>query len=307
MIFSASRRTDIPCHYGEWMIRRLRQGEVVVPNPYRPHRLTRLIFSPQTVDAIVFWTKHPASLLPHLEEIRALGYSYLFQYSLTPYGPNWEEHLPATSERIRTLQSLGAQIGKERVIWRYDPILLDETCTIQWHEERFAWLCDQLSGYVAECVLSFVDIYPHLRGRMRPITSQEMERLAAGLSQIAAAHGLTLRACCEAMDLAPYDILPGACIDQKRLEGLLGCPLTCKRDAGQRPGCGCVESVDIGVYNTCTNGCRYCYATRSGAQARYNALCHDPDSPMLLGRPGEGDVLVEKVLTSCRSDQTRLF
>ena len=123
MILSISRRTDIPRWYSEWLLRRLRAGEVLVRNPYRPGQLRRVPLSPAVVDAIVFWTKDPAPLLPWLDELDGMGYRYLFQFTLTPYGPEIEPGLRDKRAIVETFQALGRRLGRGRVLWRYDPIL----------------------------------------------------------------------------------------------------------------------------------------------------------------------------------------
>lgn len=112
MILSVSRRTDIPRWYSEWFLRRLRAGEVLVRNPYRPGQLRRVPLSPAVVDAIVFWTKAPAPLLPWLDELDGMGYRYLFQFTLTPYGPEIEPGLRDKRAIVETFQVLGCRLGR---------------------------------------------------------------------------------------------------------------------------------------------------------------------------------------------------
>ena len=301
MILSASRRTDIPSYYGEWFLNRLRAGELLVLNPYNTRRASRLLLSPEVVDCIVFWTKNPAPLRAYLPEVDALGYAYYFQYTLTPYGARWEPNLPPLAERVETLLTLSALLGRERVVWRYDPILFDGEIDERWHIRQFSALCEKLAGAVDEVIISFVDSYA--RRKNPPVSPAQMAKTGAAFAGLAAAHGLRLRTCCEE--------LPGlervACIDRERIERILGCPLEVERDQNQRPGCGCVQSVDIGAYSSCKNGCRYCYATRSFSEAERNFQRHDPASPLLIGWPEENLQIIERKLRSLRGAQTKLF
>lgn len=259
MILSASRRTDIPACFSHWFLERLYAGEVFTRNPVNG-RLTRVPLSPQWVDAIVFWTKDPAPMLPLLEHIDALGYRYLFQFTLTPYGREWEPGLRDKEDIEETFRMLSRRIGSQRVLWRYDPILLGESVDLAFHKARFARLCQALSGYTHRVTLSFVDDYPFLwKKRFRSPDEEERKALMFYMGQLAPQYGIEPVTCCE-KDYTNYGVGKGSCIDKKQLEALCGAPLTLKPDAGQRKGCGCVQSVDIGAYRTCKNGCVYCYA-----------------------------------------------
>ncbi len=295
MILSASRRTDIPALYGPWLLNRLGAGEVLIPDPYRAGAGTRLLFSPETVDCLVFWTKNPLPFLPLLEEIEGLGYTrYYFSYTITAFGPELEPGLPPVKERLAAFQALSRRLGPSRVDWRFDPIILDKERTPAWYEKRFAALCPVLAPYTQRCILSFADFYRHL-GKSFPQPSRgEMEETAGRLSETAQRYGLPLFTCAEEGDFSPWGIRHGACIDKGKVEETAGYPVGVKPHRGQRGACGCVESVDIGAYGTCVNGCAYCYATKSHAAARSRYAAHDPQSPLLTGWPQAGTVWREK-------------
>lgn len=307
MIISASRRTDIPCCYSDWLLRRLQEGYALVRNPYNARQLSRVDLSPEKVDCIVFWSKNPAPLMPHLPAIRAAGYCFYFQFTLTPYADRWEPGLPPLKERLNTLCALSEQVGPQRVVWRYDPVILDGDCSLSYHTGQFAFLCRQLSPYVDECVFSFADQYRHLKGLFPSITPAQMDEAARELGGIAQAYGISLSSCCEEIDLHAYGITHSSCIDQKRIERLLGMPIQASPDPGQRPGCGCIQSVDIGEYGTCPNGCRYCYASRSQAAAQRRYALHDARSPLLTGWPQGDETITDRSAASCKIRQTSLF
>ena len=307
MILSASRRTDIPCCYSEWLMNRLKEGVVMVRHPLNPRQVSRLLLSPQWVDAIVFWTKDPTPMLDKLDQLDAMGYRYLFQFTLTPYGLNWEPGLRDKSELVKTFRTLSNRLGPDRLVWRYDPILVTDAFSLSCHRQAFTSLCEQLAGCTNEVVISFVDTYRKLGNRILPVQEADMVALAAFMGETAARYGMAASACCEAMDLSPYGIGRAACIDKKRLERLCGAPLSLKPDKNQRPGCRCCESVDIGAYDTCPNGCIYCYANRStGAVQRYRAA-HDPASPLLTGHLQPEDIVKERPLCSHIQQQTSLY
>ncbi len=299
MILSASRRTDIPTYHGEWFMNRLREGYVLTRNPMNHSQIHRITLSPQIVDCIVFWTKNAAPFLTHLDELDCLGYRYYFQHSLTPYESDMEPGLPPKDELLKQFTALGRHLGKDRLVWRYDPILLTSRYSIEFHKEAFSHFCDTLAGVTDEVVISFIDLYARLRKtELRACTHEEMVEIATAFGQIAASHGITIRACSEAMDLTPYGIQSGSCIDPRRVERVIGTQLTLEKADGQRTECGCCESVDIGAYNTCLNGCRYCYANYSDESIRRNMKMCDPKSPLLLGQLLEGETVRDRKVKS---------
>lgn len=304
MILSASRRTDIPALYGPWLLNRLRAGEALIPDPYRAGTGTRLLFSPEAVDCLVLWTKNPAPFLPLLGEMEGLGYTrYYFSYTITAFGPEAEPNLPPLKERLKAFESLARRLGPCRADWRFDPIILDKERTPAWYGERFALLCHSLAPCTRRCIISFADPYRHL-GKGFPQPSRgEMEETAGRLSETAQKYGLPLFTCAEEGDFSPWGIGHGACIDKRKVEEIAGCPVGAKPHRGQRGACGCVESVDIGTYGTCVNGCTYCYATKSRDTARRRFAAHNPLYPLLTGWPQEGVPWREKRAVSQRLGQ----
>ncbi len=290
MILSASRRTDIPAFYSEWLEKRLREGRVQIPNPYRPHQVRELRFSPETVDCAVFWTKDARPLLPRLKDIAKMGYPFYFQHTLTPYGPELEPGLPLKRAVLDGMRQIGEAYGPDALVWRYDPIVLGFGWSAERHFEAFGQLCRALRGAAGRCVVSFLDLYP---GRMNcrafaEIPMEERERLAAGFGKIAAECALPLYACAEAGDYRRYGIAPSACIDSVLVSKAAGRPVAAGKDRNQRPSCGCAASIDIGMYGSCPHGCRYCYASGNRQLSR---RAHCPDSPRLLGWQEPGDAV----------------
>ena len=308
MILSASRRTDIPAFYTEWFMDRVRDGHVMVRNPLNHHQISKVSLRPDVIDCIVFWTKDASPMLPYLEEIDRL-YPFYFQYTLNAYDRSVEQHLPPLDERIETFRALSEAIGSDRVIWRYDPVLLSDTIDIDWHAKQFRHLADGLDGYTHTCVFSFIDIYDKIRKHIqalniRACTVSEMNDLAGTFAGIAASHGLTLRTCAEEIDLSAYGIRHGRCIDGALIERLTGRALSAAKDKNQRDVCGCLESIDIGQYNTCRHGCRYCYANFNPASAKAFSDRHDPLSPLLVGQPESGDRITERKRKSLKTKHT---
>lgn len=282
MILSASRRTDIPAFYPDWLMARLQAGTVSVRNPMNHGQVRQIPLSPESVDCIVFWTKDPAPLLSHLPELDAMGYRYYFQFTLTPYGPELERYLREKAAIAETFISLAKHVGKDRMIWRYDPIILNRDWDVPRHTEAFTSLCEKLHPHARSVTVSFVDQYPKLKTDLvREVTEAEMLELGGRLAETAKNYGLAVNACCEE-DLSSCGIGQAHCIDRTIVEELCGHGVMTKPDRNQRHGCGCIQSVDIGAYNTCRHGCVYCYANYSEASVERNVRRHDVDGMFLV-------------------------
>lgn len=299
MILSASRRTDIPCYYGDWLINRLKAGYVLTRNPMNHAQLGRIPLTPETTDCIVFWTKDPQPLIPRLKNIDDMGYKYYFQFTLTPYDRTIEKNLRDKSLIEKTFIELSKNIGRERVLWRYDPVLLNDFITVQYHKEQFARLCSRLHAYTDCVTVSFAEIYPKLKTKLlRKISDDEITEIGAFIGQTAKIYGLTAKACSEKTDLTSYGIEKASCIDKILCEKISGCTLDLKADKNQRADCGCFESIDIGAYDTCPGGCIYCYANKSSASAGKRYKLYDRDSEILCGTPAGDEKITERKVRS---------
>ena len=311
MLISASRRTDIPAFYSDWFFNRLQAGFVYVRNPMNPRQVSKVSLTPDVVDGVVFWTKNPSPMLPKLSSLRE--YTYYFQFTLTPYGTDVEANLPSKNDiLIPTFQRLSDAIGPRRVVWRYDPILYNPRYTAAYHIEYFEKLARRLQGYTDTCIVSFLDFYRSTVSNIKDLhitdpTEDEKLALLTSLSAIAKSYGLTMQACAEQMDFSDCNVLPARCVDAALLSELFGVPLFSHKDPNQRPECGCSKSIDIGMYNTCGNGCRYCYANHSNAAVLEHMRGHDPASPLLFGQLTDEDTVKEREMRSLRDGQTRLW
>lgn len=269
MILSASRRTDIPAFFSEWFFKRIEEGFVFVRNPFNRLQVSKIVLSPDLIDCIVFWTKNPSdSFIEKLPRLDELGYKYYFQFTLTSYDQTIEKNVPRKKEVIEKFRRISKLIGKDRIIWRYDPILLSDHFDMEYHKKYFEYLVRALSPYTEKCIISFLDFYPKIekvlsaQGVSR-MTLEEMTELAIIISSIAARYNLKVESCCEEIDLSQFGITKSHCIDGALIQKITGKEAAFKPDKNQRAGCGCVSSVDIGVYNTCRHNCIYCYANRS--------------------------------------------
>ncbi|MCL2052348.1 MAG: DUF1848 domain-containing protein [Lachnospiraceae bacterium] len=311
MLISASRRTDIPSYYSDWFFRRIKEGFVLVRNPMNFHQLSRVSLSPDKVDGIVFWTKNPSPMLDRLNELR--DYMYYFQFTLTPYAADIEPNLPAKNEKILSaFKRLSDTIGSDRVIWRYDPIFINEKYSPAFHTQAFGEIARELKDYAKKVIISFIDKdYRGVKDNIKELAMSDFPptlqiKLSYQLAEIAKAEGLLIETCAEEMDLKKFGIGQASCIDEKLFEKLLGFPLDINKDKNQRPQCGCATSIDIGMYNTCLTGCRYCYANYSPGAVKANSANHNPLSPLLCGEINEADKLSDRDVKSCRRTQMTL-
>ena len=311
MILSVSRRTDIANYYSEWFFNRIRDGFVYVRNPMNAHQVSKIDISPDVVDCIVFWTKNPQPMISRLDELAR--YHYYFQFTLTGYGKDMECNLPHKREKmIPIFQELSRKVGKKRVIWRYDPIIFTDKYTPEYHRKAFAQIAMALNGYTEKCVISFVDVYAKNKRNMAQLGSYEIDKkeqleFAKQISEIAGMNGMNTGSCAEGIDLEECGIEHNCCIDKLLMEEIIGCRLNIKKDKNQRQECGCMESMDIGTYNTCKNGCRYCYANYSEESVVKNCGKYNPLSPILCGEIGRDDKITERKVKSLKEQQLNIF
>lgn len=284
MIISASRRTDIPCYYSEWFINRLKAGYVLTRNPMNHSQVSRVSLSKDVVDCIVFWTKDATNIIDKLKDIDKLGYKYCFQYTITPYGLDLEQNLRPKDQIIDNFKYLSSLLGKQRMLWRYDPIIVNEKYTVDYHKEYFEKICERLSPYTERVIISFVDLYSKIRLKgIQEIPTEKIEALAEAVGATAQKYDLMVQSCCEIYDLTKFGIHRGGCIDLSFIEKVCSYSLNLKTDKGQRKNCNCIESIDIGAYNTCLNGCLYCYANFSEETVKENYKSHNSSAEFLLG------------------------
>jgi len=295
-IVSASRRTDIPAFYAEWFMNRIRAGYCTVPNPFDPNRIARVSLRPEDVAAIVFWTRHPQPLFSYLHELDQRGYRYYFHYTLMNNPRILDPRTPTLDTAVRTFRQLAMRVGPEKVIWRYDPIVLSNITDVPFHQENYAAIAQALRGYTYRSVISLLDIYRKLKKSLRSLAQQgvnvqtpedpadpRLQELLPHLAETARRNGMEIFTCAEPLAPETYGIRPGKCIDDEYILRVFGIEVASKKDPSQRQHCRCVASRDIGMYDTCLFGCRYCYATSSSERARRNYEAHDPQSPSLVG------------------------
>lgn len=240
-------------------------------------------------------------------------YMYYFQFTINSYGQDIEANIPSKNDIIiPTFRNLSDMIGSERVIWRYDPILLTEKYSIDYHIRYFEEIAKRLSGYTEKCIISFVDLYRNTKNNTKdlgllPLGTTAMYEIAHKMSEIALKYGIKMESCAEKINLEQFGIDHGHCIDCSLFERLLGCRLNLDKDKNQREECGCMASIDIGMYNTCKNGCKYCYANYSANTVAKHYAAHNQTSPLISGVIEDEDVVKDRVVKSCKDCQMNLF
>ncbi|EHH1223500.1 DUF1848 domain-containing protein, partial [Vibrio parahaemolyticus] len=294
--------------YSNWFINRVRAGFLLTRNPFNYSQITRVSLTPEDVDVIVFWTRNPKKIMSYLPELDALGINYYFQYTITGYPKNIDTKNVSPYKSIETFKELSRKIGSDRVIWRYDPILLSNYLPFEEHLRLFEKIASLLQGFCNRVVISFADFYKKTEKNLGSVDGlvcsdileheSKCRKLSRCLADIAHNYGLDIYSCSEDVDLAQSGIAHGKCIDDNLIKEVFNIDVNNVKDKGQREACGCVKSIDIGMYNTCLHGCKYCYATFNEKAAHTNYKKHDPDSPFLLG--GVEDVpeqyLVEPII-----------
>lgn len=300
MIVNTGGRTDTVQYYSEWLLRRFAEGYVLSRNPLFPNKVLRIELSPDKVDCVVFCSKSYAPILPRLHEITSRFRTY-FYYTITAYGKDIEPGVPSIAESMETLVALSRMVGRMRVAWRFDPVLLAADYPAARILEIFAQMAPALAPYIDRCIFSFVEVYKKLEVNMPeliPLSLEDMDMLARGLGEIAGENGILIQTCGTNGDYSRYGIHPSGCMTLEILGRANGVAFRNRKHRGMRHGCHCIESRDIGAYDSCLNGCKYCYANQTPQKARDNFRLHDPDSPLLLGHLHPDDTVIQAVQKS---------
>lgn len=292
MILNTGNRTDIPAFYSGWFYNRIREGFVMVRNPYNLQQVTRYLLDPEVVDCISFCTKNPEPMLANLDLLNP--FRQFWSVTITPYGRDIEPYVPSKEAVMESFQMLSAKVGPGAISWRYDPIFITPKYSVDFHLETFAAMAENLEGYTDSCVISFLDLYDKTKRNFPEgcaVAKEDRLRLGEAVTAIAGRHGMTLRPCAEGEELAAFGADCSGCQSQAVLEKVIGMPLSIPKSAQTREECSCVLGSDIGAYNTCLHGCAYCYANYDRGTVKSNQRKHDPFSPFLVGDFMDGDII----------------
>ena len=293
MLINISGRTDIVNHYSDWMFKRFEEGYVFSRNSLFPNSVRRYGSTPDKVDCVICGSKNFAPVLERIHEITEKFHTY-FYYTITAYGKDVEPGVPDIDISMETFLKLSQIVGRQRVAWRYDPILLTKKYTIETHFKTFERISECLAGQFDRCIFSFVEMYKKHEvdfPELIPLTETEKDVLAKGIGKIAAKYGFILQTCGPEENYAKYGIDTSGCVTLDILGQANDLKFRELKHKGSRKGCHCMESRDMGAPNSCPNGCKYCYANKNAELPRENFKLHDPDSPLLLGHLKETDRL----------------
>lgn len=268
MIVSASYRTDIPAFFADWFRARLADGACLVANPYGG-RPSHIALRGDGVDGYVFWTRNAAPFDEALDDVAALGLPFVIQFTVTGYPRAIDAHTPRADAAVAQIAALAQKFGPRAVVWRYDPVLVTSLTPADWHRRNFAGLAARLRHSVDECVVSAAQIYKKTQRRLNSAARSadftwndpadgEKRALLSDIAGIAADHGIKPAVCSQSTMLGG-GLSAARCIDAVRLSDVAGYDIAARRK-GNREGCLCAESRDIGAYDTCAHGCAYCYA-----------------------------------------------
>lgn len=291
IIISASRSTDIPAFHSEWFIKRLKEGYLKWINPF--NRKSQYISFDKT-RVIVFWTKDAKPIITHLPEVAKKNINYYFTYTVNDYEKEkYEPNIPRLEQRIKTFQELSKKIGKEKVIWRFDPLIMTDKLGPDELIRKIEKVGNELFFFTEKLVISFADIsgYSKVRNnltkkriRFKEFDENNMKYIASALRELSKKWDISIASCSEKCDLSFYNIKHNKCVDDELMIRLFrndhilmdflgyesslfdGCNNKMGeklKDKGQRKECGCIMSKDIGQYNTCKHLCVYCYANLS--------------------------------------------
>ena len=292
MIIQTGMRTDIPAFYSKWLSNRLKEGFVLVRNPYNPSSVTRYELNPELVDMIGFCTKNPAPMFPYLNLLSP--YAQYWFVTITPYGKDIEPVVPPFNQVIDSFIALSEIVGIDSIGWRYDPILINEEWTVDRHIEFFSYMAGRLSGYTHTAVISFIDLYEKVRRNFpeaRTVSAADQKTLTSSFVKIGKDYGLTIKPCGESPSFAALGADCSGCMMVKTFETAIGKNLVVPPNPNNRKECACYLTGDIGAYNTCGHFCRYCYANADKEIVLRNMKLHDPASPFLLGNSQPDDVI----------------
>ena len=300
MIINTGGRTDTVQYFTDWLLNRFAEGYVLSRNPLFPNKVTRWELTPETVDCVVFCSKNYRPILPRIREITDRFHTY-FHYTITAYGRDVEPGVPPIEESMETLAELASIVGARRVAWRYDPVLLTKTYTIERHKDTFARMAARLAPHIDRCIFSFVEMYKKVEANMPelvPLNDAYKNELAESLGATAARYGIPIQTCGTDGDYTRYGIASSGCMTLDILSRANGITFRKLKHKGIRAGCHCIETHDIGAYDTCLNSCKYCYANQNPRKAFENLKYHDPKSPLLLGHLKPGDTATPGVQKS---------
>ena len=309
MIINTGQRTDIPAFYSKWFINRIREGYVLVRNPYYPTLVTKFLLNPKVVDVIGFCTKNPRPMFQYLDEIKDFG--QFWYISITGFEKDLEPNVPSIREVIEDFKYLSNKIGKNAIGWRYTPIIINDKYTKEYHIKMFEYIASKLEGYTNLVAYGFVDIYKKLEKNHPEIKDTDDNtkiEITKEFIKIAKKYNMNLRLCSKEKWLKDYGVDTNGCMRLEDYEASISSNLHIKKKMEARKNyCACYLSNDIGSYNSCLHLCKYCYANGNEELIYKNYHNHDDNSPFLIGNITKDDKIKEANQESYKDIRLTLF
>lgn len=291
MILSVSNRTDVVAFYSDWFMNRYNEGYIDVRNPFNEKLVNRIYF--EDVDLILFCTKNP---IPIIDKLKIINKPIVFQVTLTPYKKDIEPNVPPKGEIIEAIKKISNIVGVDNLYVRYDPIFISDKYTINYHIKSFNKLCNYLNGYVKNIIVSFLEDYKNVRNnkdilKYKNLIMEDYKTIGINFSRSASKNNMTVQTCCEENNLVEYGFIKRDCISSELVFKLTGKIIKKWKERK----CGCVQMVDIGVYNSCRHFCKYCYANYDENKVLNNYEKHNKNYSLLVGELHSDDIIKKRL------------
>ena len=307
MIINTGTKTDIPAFFSKWLLNRIDEGFVCGRNPFN-NDIYRYSLNPKIVDCLCFCTKNPKPILRNIDKLD--DFNQFWFVTINPYEKDVEVNVPNFKNVIKSFEELSGTLGVNKVSWRYDPIFLTEKYDLDFHIDKFEEMASELSNYTNDCTISFIDLYQKVLRNFpeaKDVTTEERLIIGENFSRIAKKYDIQMKTCVEGALLDQFGFDSSGCMTKQVIEKAIGNNLRIPKGKYTIRECDCIFGRDIGAYNTCLHGCKYCYANSNMKLVKRNQKLHNPDSPLLIGEVNDGDVVKEVNEPSFIDDQTRLF
>ncbi len=270
-VISASRRTDIPAFYLDWFMDAIKNKNIQIKNPLYKKNYTNVDLSPSSVEWIVFWSRNYDKFLKNISFFK--DYNLYFHFTILSHQPKLEKNSTPISLALLQMEKLVSNFGTDRIIWRYDPIVLwreSGTVHTNFDENEFNFLCEKMQSFgISKCYFSFATNYAKFKNRFKSKypnfkiedNQSTLNNVLKSMTAIVADHQIQLFICCNDASINET-IQKGSCISGNLLNSISGSKKVSKAKAPSRENCGCSKSIDIGnyIHQPCYFGCIYCYA-----------------------------------------------
>lgn len=223
-VVTASRATDIPAFHSAWLLNRLAAGWCRWDNPFGgPSQYVSF----ERLRAMVLFTKDPGAVLGFADVLEQRGLAFYVHATLNDYeSEGWEPGVPPLADRLRGFAELSRRLGRERVIWRFDPLLCGEATPLATLLARIEALGERLHPFTDRLVFSFVHLERYAKVRrnlasagvpVRSFTAAEMIEAAGRMAALGRKWGLAVASCGEEADLSASGVVRNRCVDPELL------------------------------------------------------------------------------------------